>query len=250
MIKTYLTVFLIVLATGNILAQKKIDSQLNSWYMYFGNHRLSDHWGIHTEYQWRRHGLIDDAQQSLLRLGVDYYTENGPQISAGYGWIVSYPYGAQPIPYSFPEHRIWQQLILNHNSGSLYFNHRYRLEQRWLRKKVPGHDNGYENAGFNFRNRARYRFLVSVPLTNREMIDNTLFLALYDEVFLGIGKGIAKNILDQNRLYAGIGWRFNKDMNIQTGYLNHFVIKPDGERMERNHTFQLAITYNFDLRED
>ncbi|ELR69235.1 hypothetical protein C900_05306 [Fulvivirga imtechensis AK7] len=186
----------------------------------------------------------------MLRLGVDYYTKNSLQISAGYGWIVSYPYGAQPIAYTFPEHRIWQQLITNQTFGKLYFNHRYRLEQRWMRKKVPGQDDGYENAGFNFRNRARYRLLVSVPLTNKELTDNTLFLALYDEVFLGFGKGIGKNILDQNRLYAGLGWRFDKNFNVQTGYLNHFAIKPDGERMERNHTFQLGLTYNLDFRDN
>jgi hypothetical protein len=27
--------------------------------MYFGNHRLSDRWGLHTEYQWRRADLFN-----------------------------------------------------------------------------------------------------------------------------------------------------------------------------------------------
>lgn len=247
--KKLVTVLLFALISTSTFAQKQIDSQFNTWYMYFGNHRLSDNWGLHTEYQWRRNGMVADPQQSLLRIGVDYYANTGLQLSAGYGWIVSYPYGEQPIAYSFPEHRVWQQLILNQQAGRLHFNHRYRLEQRWLRNKIPGHEGGFENDGFNFRNRARYRLFVSVPLNNREMQDNTLFLAMYDEVFIGFGKGIGKNVLDQNRLYAALGWRFDKNKNIQVGYLNHFVIKGDGINMERNHTLQVALTYNMDFRE-
>lgn len=237
--KSFIIASLFILLSSAVHAQKTIDTQTNAWYMYFGNHRISEQWGIHTEYQWRRSGLIEKWQQSLLRVGADYYTKSGLQLSAGYGWIVSFPYGEQPIAYKFPEHRIWQQLIMNQKTGRLYFNHRYRLEQRWLRNKVPHGEHGYDNAGFNYRNRARYRFLVTVPLTNPELVDNTLFLAVYDEVFLGFGKGIGKNVLDQNRLFAALGWRFNKNMN---------VIKPDGERMERNHTLQLAFTYNLDFR--
>lgn len=79
------------------------------------------------------------------------------------------------------------------------------------------------------------------------MQDNTLFLSLYEEVFLGFGKGIGRNILDQNRLYGAIGWRFNAKSNVQLGYLNQFVIKSDGLKMERNHNLQLSWTYNFDL---
>jgi hypothetical protein len=80
------------------------------------------------------------------------------------------------------------------------------------------------------------------------MDDVTLFLAIYDEVFIGFGKGIGANVLDQNRLFAALGWRFNSDSNIQLGYLNQFVFKADGQRAERNHTLQAALTYNIDFR--
>ena len=33
-----------------------VDQQM-SWYMLFGNHRLTDDLGLHTEYQFRRTGL-------------------------------------------------------------------------------------------------------------------------------------------------------------------------------------------------
>jgi hypothetical protein len=94
----------------------------------------------------------------------------------------------------------------------------------------------------------RYRLLLTIPLSRKEMTDNTLFFAAYDEPFLGFVNGIAKNILDQNRLCAALGWRFNAACNIQLGYLNQYIIKKDGIQAERNHTLQVSLTYNLDLR--
>lgn len=229
-------------------AQRQIDDQNNSWYMYFGNHKINERWGIHTEYQWRRHDLGQTWQQSLARVGIDYYTKQGPQLTTGYAWIVSYPYGKQPIDYTFNEHRIWQQLILKQDAGRLNFNHRYRLEQRFLEsKELDLVSNTWERTEWKFKQRARYRFMVTMPIGKSKMEDETWFLSAYDEVFLGFGKGIAKNIMEQNRLYAALGYRFNKNVNIQGGYLNQFIQKGDGIHAENNHNLQLSLTYNLDF---
>lgn len=248
--KKYLSLLFVCflfLATPSF-AQKQISTQAHGWFMYFGNHRLTDRWGIHTEYQWRRNDVAVNWQQSLLRLGVDYYIKQGPQLTAGYGWIVTYPYGNQPVAYTFNEHRIWQQLILTQKAGRFNFNHRFRFEQRFVEAKKLNSAAEYEHDKYNYRNRARYRLLVSVPLTKKEMQKNTLFVSLYDEVFLGFGAGIGKNVLDQNRLYLALGWMFSKNVNVQLGYLNQYVIKTDGIKAERNHTLQASLTYNLDFR--
>jgi hypothetical protein len=213
--------------------------------MYFGNHRLSEKLGLHTEYQFRRSEFASSWQQSLMRVGLDYHLPNKAMVTAGYGWIVSFPYGEQPIALSFNEHRIWQQFVLQQQVGRFYFHHRYRLEQRFLENVALTPSGEKRTDGFRFRQRARYRFLLTVPLSRKSLEDNTLFFAAYEEVFLGFGKGIQQNVLDQNRLFMALGWRFDKDFNIQLGYLNHFVIKGDGIQKENNHTLQTALTYNF-----
>ena len=43
------------------------------------------------------------------------------------------------------------------------------------------------------------------------------------------------------------GWRFNKEFNLQVGYLNQFVAKSDGINMERNHTLLISTLYNLDF---
>jgi hypothetical protein len=244
-------VFIIVLVfnTFNAFSSKaQTVDQFNSWWMYFGNHRISDKIGLHTEYQFRRSDFGSEWQQSLARIGVDYYLPNKTMVTAGYGWIVSFPYGEQPIDLSFNEHRIWQQLILQQNTGRFYFHHRYRLEQRFLENVSRNTAGEKVTDGFRFRQRARYRFLVTVPLTRNTLSDNTLFFAAYDEPFLGFGKGIQRNILDQNRLYFALGWRFNANTNVQLGYLNHYVIKGNGDLREDNHTLQVGLTHNMDFR--
>jgi len=228
------------------IAQKQISSQQHAWVMYTGNHKLNQHWGIHTEYQWRRADGFENWQQSLMRLGVDFYAKNA-QYTVGYGWIRSYQYGEQPIAHVNNEHRIWEQFILKNKVGRFDFQHRYRLEQRFIENWKKNQLGEYTQDGFVFRQRVRYRFLVTVPLSRKEIVDNTLFLVAYDEPFLGFGKGIAKNILDQNRLYFALGWRFNKNCNFQLGYLNQFIVKTDGIKAERNHTLQIGLTYNLDF---
>ncbi len=227
--------------------QKQIDSHVGCWLMYFGNHKLSEKFSLHTEYQFRRTDFVQNWQQSLARIGLDYHFNSQHSVTAGYGWIVSYPYGDQPIAVETQEHRIWQQFITQSNAGRFYFHHRYRLEQRFIENASL--NNAHEKVvdGYKFRQRARYRFMVSVPLNRAKMEDNTLFLAAYDELFLGFGKGIQANILDQNRLYFALGWRFNKHSNIQVGYMNQIIPKGDGVKMERDHNLQVGYTYNFDF---
>jgi hypothetical protein len=231
-------------------SQKNISNQSHSWFIYNGNHKLSEKFGIHTEYQWRRSEWFKNWQQSLMRLGLDYYVNPSLSASVGYGWIVTFPYGEQPITHEFKEHRIWEQINLKSKYGRFEIHHRYRLEQRFLENWLKGSDGNYTKSDNLFRQRIRYRAMVLVPLTRKEMKDNTLFLNVNDEPFIGFGKGIGKNIVDQNRFIAAFGWRFNNNFNIQLGYLNQFIVKSDGIRIERNHTLWLSTTFNLELKKN
>jgi hypothetical protein len=215
-------------------AQKTIDDQLHGWVLYQGNHKLNSQFDLHTEYQWRRANGFADWQQSLARVGLDYKLNPSVTISGGYAWILTYPYGSQPIANQTNENRLWQQLILKQLIGNLQVQHRYRLEQRWI-------DN-------QFKQRMRYRAQVLIPL-QKSFVDKKqgLFLNVNNEVFLGFGKGIGKNILDQNRFIGAVGYQFNKDFSLQMGYLNQFVIKSDGLHIERNHTLWTSVVYNLDF---
>ena len=233
----------------NAFAQKDFSDQQHAWVTYLGNHKLTKKVGLHTEYQWRREEWFQNWQQSLLRIGIDYNFNPNLSLTAGYGWIITFPYGEQPILNQFNEHRFWQQLNLKSKieltKKVIDVQHRYRLEQRFLETYHSNNLGVAEKGDIVFRQRVRYRAMFLIPITKKTMQDKTLFLNVNDEIFLGFGKGIGKNVLDQNRFNVALGWRFNSNFNIQIGYLNQYVIKSDGIRSERNHTFLTAVNYNF-----
>lgn len=216
--------------------------------MYFGNHRLTNKWSLHTEYQWRRNEWIQNWQQSLARIGIDYRINDQAIITLGYGNIITYPYGEQPVLTTFNEHRIWQTLLLTNKSGRFNFSHRYRLEQRFSDKYKNDTNGNIVFEKVNYTNRMRYLFSVVVPINKKTVEKDAVFLRFYEEAFVSFGKNVGKNIFDQNRLYIALGYQLLPTTNIQLGYLNHLVFKADGIHYENNHTLQISLTHNFDFR--
>lgn len=228
-------------------AQKNISNQFNAWALYTGTHKISSKVNLMTEYQWRRAEGFKHWQQSLLRLGLEYEINPKVSVMGGYAWIKTFPYGSQPVIHEFNENRVFEQLNLKDKIGRFEIQHRYRLEQRFLEQYTKNATNDIVQVDPVFRNRIRYRAMVMVPLSRKEMGDNTLFLNLNNELFVGFGKGITKNPIDQNRFIAALGWRFNAQTNVQVGYLNQFVIKSNATDMERNHSLWISMVYNLDF---
>jgi hypothetical protein len=230
------------------IASAQTSAQFHGWYMYFGNHRLTDRWGIHTEYQFRRNDGILNWQQSLMRVGIDYRPMDHLMLTAGYGHIITFPYGDQPVAHEFTEHRLWQQALTDHDLGRVNLCHRFRLEQRWLEKWGQDDAGAWSMNEWEYRNRVRYQLFLSIPLNHKKMQDRTVFIGLNDELFVQFGEAVKLNVLDQNRAYAALGYRHSATWNVQLGYLNQWIIKADRLKKENNHTIQLAVTYNIDLR--
>ena len=187
------------------------------WYNYFGAFKLSSKLGVHTEYQWRRNNIITDWEQSLLRVGINYNRNPNVLFRIGYAWIETFPYGEFPINglgREFTEHRIFQMAQVSHKEGAVDLSHRFMLEQR-LVGKYSSLDVTKEDE-FPLLHRARYMVKLQVPITKK----NNLYAALYDEIFIGFGKNVNANIFDQNRLGILLGYKFNKSIKIEFGYLN------------------------------
>ncbi len=210
----------------------------NAWIMYFGNHRFSERFGWHAEVQLRRHDVVSDPQQFLLRTGLDLYTKTSGRFTVGYAFIKTHPYGEFGVPNAFPEHRIWQQYTNSQSLGKVRLAHRYRLEQRMIGNATEG---TFENG--RYENRIRYMAKATVPLTAGE---RGLFFAAYDEVMVNFGKEVAYNVFDQNRVYAALGISLSANLKVEAGYLNQLVMlrSLDAQlrnRIENNHTLQLGL---------
>jgi hypothetical protein len=241
-------------AKQEVLAQEKESvTQTISWWCYFGTYRVSERFSVWTELQLRRANFVSEWQQVLPRVGLNYHYNKNVLFTAGYAYLWTYPYGEQPIPLTEPryEHRPWQQMVLLHESGKLAFQHRYRLEQRFLQNWSavdPGTNLRTIEPGFELQNRMRYRFLVSRPLTQDANGKQKLFATAYNEIFINFGDNIGFNLFDQNRLGTTVGYQLAKDFNMQVGYMNQVIQKANGKSVENNHALTLFLTFNVDLR--
>ena len=253
--KNYLLIFIFLIGCLQaVIGQKNRITTNNNigWYNFFGTFKVSEKFGIHTEYQWRRNEMITEWQQSLLRVGVNYNLNARVQFRVGYGWIETYPYGEIPLNgmgRDFTEHRIFEMIQLNHKEGIIDFSHRFMLEQRFVGRYSSINETTEDE--FPLLNRIRYMIRVQVPLKGNEIKDKTPYLAFYDEIFIGFGKNVNMNVFDQNRIGLLLGYRFNKNIRIEGGYLNQTVQL--GRQIEGKNVYQnnngviLNTNLNFDL---
>ena len=191
--------------------------------MYFGTHHINEKYSIHYEIQLRNFEVFGNFFQLLLRVGLNYKIDENSMITAGYAWIPTQPdMGDGWNDELVTENRIWQQFILKNKVNNIKFRHRYRLEQRWVKTA----------SNTDYKNRARYMLSLSIPLSKKS--EFPLFVSIYDEIFLNI----SETPFDQNRLFGAIGFKVNKNMNIQAGYLRH---RAGDQNLDR---LQLAVFLN------
>jgi len=220
------------------------------WYGFFGTFKLAGKWGLHAEYQFRRNNIITDWQQSLLRVGVNYQASPTLLLRAGYAWIETFPYGEFPINSlgrDYTEHRFFEIAQLSHKEGRFDIQHRFMLEQRFVGR--------YSSAAvtkedeYPLLHRARYMLRLQAPFKGQEIKDKTAYAAVYDEIHIGFGKNVAANIFDQNRFALLVGYRFNKTLRIEAGFLNQTV--QFGRLINGRNVFQsnsgLIVNTNFNF---
>jgi len=222
------------------------------WNRYTGTFKVSEKVGIHTEYQWRRNNLLTSWQQSLLRMGLNYHVNARVLFRLGYAMAETYPYGEYPLNglgRSFTENRIYEMVQLSHKEGLVDFSHRFMLEQRFIGRYSSANVNTEDE--FPFSSRARYMIRLQVPLRGKELKDKTPYVAAYDEVLIGFGENVNANVFDQNRMGVLIGYRFNKNVRIEGGYLNQSLQLGrliNGKNVfQNNNGIVINTNFNFDL---
>ena len=218
-----LSIIFALLISGISVAQNNGEEEWGAWYMYFGTNKISEKLSIHSEAQFRFYETTSNFNQLLLRTGLNYHINPDAIVTLGYGYIsTDGTFEEFPNEINTKENRIFQQLILKNKVGEFHFEHRYRLEQRFI-------DFGETS---DTQHRARYRLQVTLPLTD------TFFVNVYDEVFLNL----QDQVFGQNRLYMALGVHITDNSSLQLGYLkNHF----NSSNFDR---IQLGIFINPDLR--
>ncbi len=124
-----------------------------------------------------------------------------------------------------------------------------RYEFRWL-----GANQAVDNKSFvyggdfsttTFKMRYRNQLKVTIPLNHKKMDDKTVYLQASEELFINIGEKVANiNLLDQNRILLGLGYKFNKFYALEAGYLKQSIFRFNNTAKDNediNNVFQVNL---------
>ena len=187
------------------------EDEIGAWYMYFFNTTFKEStWGVQGDIQCRNWNIAGDLEQLLLRGGITYKPKKANiKLTLGYGNVTTGSYG--PNNSITSESRIYQEALFPVQFGNrFYTNHRFRYEQRFVENQ-------------DLRTRYRYNLFLNIPLNNPSMDKKTIYLALYNEIFINgqrsIGNGNSVEIFDRNRLYVATGYVIKKGLKVQLGIM-------------------------------
>ncbi|MCE3280104.1 MAG: hypothetical protein K0S44_2295 [Bacteroidetes bacterium] len=225
--KKFVTLYFIFAAITFSVSQ--VSYNTGAWVIATSQIRFHNKFSLHAEAQFRDHGIFNETEQILLRVGLNFHNSPQSMITVGYGRITNYPADHEFLETpSVTEDRVWEQYLMRNSVGRVIFEHRYRLEQRWIRI----------NNSSRYLDRVRYCLRFTIPLNKKTLEKNTLFLSFYDELFINL-----TNIpFDRNRAYGVVGFQLTALANVQLGYMAQTI------GTKTKSFLQAGLFYNIDLR--
>lgn len=208
----------------------KTTSDYQVWLPVNMNFKFSEHWRGFLELQPR---LAEDAthlKTGIVRPAIGYALDHNWTLWAGYLMQAS---DHLDDKYDI-ENRAWQGVsyktkILDDN---FTFEARNRFEERFL----P------HNSDVSLRWRTRLRGEYVFPNTNISLIGS-------EEIFVNANdNGNDPSIhagFDQNRAYVGLGYRFTKWFQLESGYLQQHVWGYAGKNDQNNNVWMSNLNFNF-----
>lgn len=220
----FLLVVGISLITPKLASSQLNEDKLGAWYMYFFNTDFKEsQFGIQGDIQYRNWNLGGDLEQLLLRSGLTFKPKNADiKFTLGYGHITTGAYGSSSS--TTTESRIYQEALFPVRFGKIFHtNHRFRYEQRFVENQ-------------DFRTRYRYNLFLNIGLNKAEMEKNTIYLALYNELFINgqrdIGDGNSVEVFDRNRFYSGLGYIIKQGLKVQLGIMRQSTNSWDKSQLQ------------------
>ncbi len=228
--KNHLTVIITLFIAGMIYAQETGENNLGSWYMYHGNHKILEKLSINSGLELKDYETVANFNQLIAFTGINYTVSKRLTATLGYSYLnTDSSFEEFPGEVNTQENRLFEQLSLKDQLWKFNLSHRYRLEHRFL---------DFNNR-IDTQHRVRYRLQARLPL------DKTLFLNLYDEIFLNL----QNSVFSQNRIYVGLGVKLNQSSSVQLGHLKNRFSSVSYDRLQFTVSIKTGMGINKGLHD-
>lgn len=235
--KRFIIAIILVCIWNQIQAQGTTVNPLNTWYFLNSRTTLNEQWSLSVEVHERTQGLGEQHKNFLFRPSIDYHLNPNAEVSVGYS-LVQGPYTAPTGEvWSQVENNLWEQLFFKFNVGQVHLYNRLRLENRFLGTFLADGSKGDPAYG----NRFRYRMGGTRDL--KQLGNHTLFVHVFDEVWLPMNEQVEFLSFGRNWFYAGLGWKSSPSTNYQLGFMKQRDFK--GGSYYNTPIIQATLTHNF-----
>jgi hypothetical protein len=229
MIKESIKLFILLFLLANVPSSFSAElHDVQSWWsvlaigsIYKGNERSSFKFWL--EGIQRLGDYNSRSTQRLIRPGLGYMLNEHTSVWLGAAWIeTGFPLNQNMVA----EKRTWQQLLWVKKYNQLTLSSRLRFEQRFFSNNPV--------VGW----RLRQMLKMVVPLSSNQKWN----WIGSDEVFVH-NSYIRRSYVtgfDQNRFFMGAGYKINKAITVEVGYLNQYIA-----RYHNSHFLSNNLATNF-----
>ena len=215
---------------SNAQTEKNVDHQSLIWTRYYNQLQVNDKWSIHSEFDNRV--FINPNVQNLFVIRIQGRYKISEQVELGSGFAYFNVATQDPdidSEFNKPEYRGQQDITWKQNWNKVGLNHRFQMEERFFQN----FDREGLTTGTTFFWRFRYRIQGEYAFWKKEQ--QYLKAIVYDEIMINAGKNVVYNMLDQNRIYAGLQYGINSSVALEIGYMNSFQQRVTGvDYFDRN----------------
>ncbi len=202
------------------------DQSLGNWNSILLKGKISPKWVFFGEGHIRSCNYDFKYDYFEIKSAIGYSVTRNFVSFLGAGFFNTYePEGFFQTPALQKEFRTWLELNLKQTFKRFNFEHRSRLEQRFI-------DNRYKN-------QLKYRLGLLLPINKAELVRSSIYLSVNDELFIPqYGP-----FVELNRFYFGAGYKMNEKAALQFGCVNDTDYKSKGHPVK--NYLQVLLIYDF-----
>lgn len=225
---------------------KEVKQSVEGWIGLYTKYRIKPKWYYYGEYHYRRRDNFTRMANVYLRYGITHIPNKNLEFTLGivtpFYWAKEHQLDDPNVDVVVPQYRLWQQMVSVMSFDKVKLYHQIRTEQRWARKNVIG-------SSFNLTHRFRYKLSTYIPLNRDHLMPGALFFSGYEEIFIQSGKTVLFDHFEDNRLFLGLGYILNDQIQIQVGYMWTYRHYGEPHKYESRHIPRISFYHNLDFHE-